>query len=326
MTEMDERRSLFSKNFDAKKHRCCHISVVCSEPYRVLKSTVGASLALLAGTSFAVCNFFIALLFKQGLEPLQITFLCNIVNLLIVIVAVIWRKIQLIPDSVGDGVSFLALGIARAVASICFIFSLQYIPIGDVTSVSAGCITIFSSAAAKIFLYEPIKFSDIIAFVLNVAGTVLITQPVFIFGDNSNRLDEQHIDFLVGYLLIIGSSVGYATIFVVCRYFAGRIPIFTKLFYMNILVPGLSLLLTFLLEKPMWKFEAKGTMWCILGMATLSIIGEYARVVCAAIVVALGYEEDKYVEIYQGIDSGTEIVKDFDEVRRVTDSQSSKEL
>ncbi|XP_006816062.1 solute carrier family 35 member G1-like [Saccoglossus kowalevskii] len=283
MSDRDVLRLFNNEGDENGNWKCC---TNCQWSNGLLKSVFGVSLSLLTGISFAVSNLFIALGVLYGLPPLQLTFLCNMVLVVSVIPPIIYTRATLIPENPADTVFLVSLGVARTFASIAIIYSLVYIPIGNVTAISGGTIPIFSALGATIFLGEPWKIADIVASAINVAGTLLITRPTFLFGEDTQFATyEGDADYykqistsqiVVGYSLVVGSSVGYSTVYILIRILGERVSIFTKLFYADFTATSMTLIIMFAFGRPIWEMDSS-VAWYMVGMAIFDVSGQWSR-------------------------------------------------
>ncbi|XP_070569263.1 solute carrier family 35 member G2-like [Ptychodera flava] len=280
MAERDEKLSLVS-NDSTDGQRSMKF---CAKFYRVLKSTVGALLALLCAVLFACASVFTALAIENRIPPLQLSFISSLAPLLTVILPVIYYKVELIPDNATDLGLLVLNGIGRALGCIGIVYSFAFVRIGNATTIFAATTPMFSGVGAVIFLHESLQFMDVAGFLFNVGGTILITRPTFIFGDaavdhsgdEDYTLDATNSHMVAGYLLVAGGSLGYSVVYVVTRGLGDRVSLLTKLLYADVISTFISLLITYIFEEPIWRMNPT-VVGYIFGMSLSVTFGEWSR-------------------------------------------------
>jgi len=144
------------------------------------KGTTTGILQLCAAMLFIPGLDVFAKLLGQGLDPVEVTFMRFVMQILLMAPLVIWARQWHIPT--GTLMMQFARGILLAIATVCFFAALQHLPMAEAISIYFVQPLILTALSA-IFLGEQIRQRRIIAIIIGLLGVMVILQPsLVIFG------------------------------------------------------------------------------------------------------------------------------------------------
>jgi len=121
-----------------------------------------------------------AKLLGQSLDPVEVTFMRFVVQVMLMTPLVIWARQWHVPD--GTLSMQFARGLLLAFATACFFAALQHLPMAEAISIYFIQPLILTAFSA-VFLGEQIRQRRIIAIIIGLIGVVIILQPsLVIFG------------------------------------------------------------------------------------------------------------------------------------------------
>ncbi|MEK9850473.1 MAG: DMT family transporter [Candidatus Puniceispirillum sp.] len=121
-----------------------------------------------------------AKLLGQSLNPVEVTLMRFLMQILLMAPFVIWARLWHLPD--GTIALQLARGVLLAIATACFFGALQHMPMAEAISIYFAQPLILTAISA-LFLGEVIRRRRIIAIVIGLIGVAVILQPsLIIFG------------------------------------------------------------------------------------------------------------------------------------------------
>jgi drug/metabolite transporter (DMT)-like permease len=143
------------------------------------KSTTGI-LQLCAAMLLIPALDVFAKLLGQSLDPVEVTFMRFVVQVMLMTPLVIWARQWHVPD--GTLSMQFARGLLLAFATACFFAALQHLPMAEAISIYFIQPLILTAFSA-VFLGEQIRQRRIIAIIIGLIGVVIILQPsLVIFG------------------------------------------------------------------------------------------------------------------------------------------------
>ena len=143
-------------------------------------STTKGILQLCAAMLFIPILDVFAKLLGQALDPVEVTFMRFVMQILLMAPLVIWARQWHVPA--GTLMMQFARGILLAIATVCFFAALQHLPMAEAISIYFVQPLILTALSA-LFLGEQIRQRRIIAIIIGLFGVVVILQPsIVIFG------------------------------------------------------------------------------------------------------------------------------------------------
>ena len=143
------------------------------------KSTTGILQLCAAMLVIPALDVFAKLL-GQSLDPVEVTFMRFVVQVMLMTPLVIWARQWHVPD--GTLSMQFARGLLLAFATACFFAALQHLPMAEAISIYFIQPLILTAFSA-VFLGEQIRQRRIIAIIIGLIGVVIILQPsLVIFG------------------------------------------------------------------------------------------------------------------------------------------------
>lgn len=115
-----------------------------------------------------------AKLLGRTLDPIQVTFMRFVVQILLLTPFVVWFRLWTIPKGTLPMQS--ARGILLAIATACFFAALQYLPLAEAITiyfVQPVLLTVLSA----LFLGEAIRLRRVAAIIVGLIGVLIILQP-----------------------------------------------------------------------------------------------------------------------------------------------------
>jgi len=121
-----------------------------------------------------------AKLLGQSLNPVEVTLMRFLMQIMLMAPLVIWARLWHIPD--GTFWLQFARGVLLAIATACFFGALQHLPMAEAISIYFAQPLILTTISA-LFLGEVIRQRRIIAIIIGLVGVLVILQPsLVIFG------------------------------------------------------------------------------------------------------------------------------------------------
>ena len=121
-----------------------------------------------------------AKLLGRTLDPVQVTFMRFLMQIILLTPFVIWGRLWAIPKGT-FGMQF-ARGVLLAIATACFFAALQHLPLAEAITIYFVQ-PIILIALSALFLGERIQIRRIIAIAIGLIGVIVILQPnLIIFG------------------------------------------------------------------------------------------------------------------------------------------------
>jgi drug/metabolite transporter (DMT)-like permease len=140
----------------------------------------------------------------------------GLIQSIIVIIDIIRKKENIIPkDNKYNLLIWINLrGIFGGLAGALYFYAFTIIPIGDAIT-AFSLYPIIAAFLAYPMLKESISFIHIIALSLSIAGVILLTHPVIIFGNDHNNHHSPNED--LGYYASLGSAIFAGASFITMR-------------------------------------------------------------------------------------------------------------
>ena len=121
-----------------------------------------------------------AKLLGRTLDPIQVTFMRFVMQILLLIPFVVWSRLWVIPKGT-FGMQF-ARGVILAIATTCFFAALQHLPLAEAITIYFVQ-PLLLTAISAFFLGEAIQLRRIIAVTIGLIGVMVILQPsLILFG------------------------------------------------------------------------------------------------------------------------------------------------
>ena len=121
-----------------------------------------------------------AKLLGRTLDPIQVTFMRFVMQILLLIPFVVWSRLWVIPKGT-FGMQF-ARGVILAIATTCFFAALQHLPLAEAITIYFVQ-PLLLTAISAFFLGEAIRLRRIIAVTIGLIGVMVILQPsLILFG------------------------------------------------------------------------------------------------------------------------------------------------
>ena len=118
-----------------------------------------------------------AKLLGRTLDPVQVTFMRFVMQIILLTPFVIWCRLWAIPEGT-LGMQF-SRGVLLAIATACFFAALQHLPLAEAITIYFVQ-PILLTALSALFLGERIRLRRIIAIALGLIGVMVILQPSLI--------------------------------------------------------------------------------------------------------------------------------------------------
>ena len=121
-----------------------------------------------------------AKLLGRTLDPVQVTFMRFVMQILLLTPFVVWGRLWTIPKGT-FGMQF-ARGVLLAIATACFFAALQHLPLAEAITIYFVQ-PLLLTAISALFLGETIRLRRIMAIAIGLIGVMVILQPsVILFG------------------------------------------------------------------------------------------------------------------------------------------------
>jgi len=121
-----------------------------------------------------------AKLLGRTLDPVQVTFMRFIMQIILLTPFVLWGRLWLIPK--GTFAMQFARGVLLAIATACFFAALQHLPMAEAITIYFVQ-PLLLTAISALFLGEVIRLRRILAIAVGLVGVMVILQPsVVMFG------------------------------------------------------------------------------------------------------------------------------------------------
>lgn len=172
-----------------------------------LERRLSSGLLYMIGAAFffSLMTLFIKLV-GQRLPSQEIVLVRSIVTLIYSYLAVRWAQVS--PWGQKRGLLLLR-GLFGFGAMICFYFALTKLPLADTTAIFFSN-PVLTALFAAIFLNEELGVSEVLGALLSFGGILLIAQPTFLFGAQSDSLNLLYVGVTV--LGAIFAASGYAVV------------------------------------------------------------------------------------------------------------------
>ena len=118
-----------------------------------------------------------AKLLGRTLDPIQVTFMRFVMQILLLTPFVVWGRLWAIPKGT-FGMQF-ARGVLLAIATACFFAALQHLPLAEAITIYFVQ-PLLLTALSALFLGEGIRLRRIIAIIIGLVGVIVILQPSLI--------------------------------------------------------------------------------------------------------------------------------------------------
>ncbi|XP_077986154.1 uncharacterized protein LOC144440642 [Glandiceps talaboti] len=263
--------------------QCCNLTLGGIDCRRILRSSVGVSLALFQGISIAFGGLLSRLMSDDAIPPLQQTFLITLTCFVGFLPLAICNKVQLLREKILV-ILIICAGLLYTMAIGANLYGLSVLPIGDATAVKSALRPIFCLLGGLLFLSDSWKISDILGCVVNAVGVTLITQPTFIFGDHhssqeNNDEAKEHVDIsktvIFGYVSLFVAAVGFSGGMIITRYVGKSVQTLTAFLYANGVTAIICLPLMFVIEEPQWNMDPT-LQWYTAGCCITYALGAAA--------------------------------------------------
>ncbi|XP_077986155.1 solute carrier family 35 member G5-like [Glandiceps talaboti] len=283
--------------------QCCNLTLGGIDCRRILRSSIGVSLALFQGIAYAFGGLLSRLMSDNAIPPLQQAFLIKLTCLVGCLPLAICNKVQLLHEKIAI-VLIISVGLLYTMAIGAYLYSLSVLPIGDATAVKAALRPILCLLGGLLFLSDPWKISDILGCVVNVAGVTLITQPTFIFNDHhesqeNNDEAKEYGDIsktdVFGYVSVFVATVGFSGGMIIIRHLGKSVQTLTTFLYANGVTAIICLPLMFVIEEPQWNMDPT-LQWYTAGCCITAAIG------AAAMYQSVNFERVAVVSIIANIE------------------------
>lgn len=172
-----------------------------------LERRLSSGLLYMIGAAFffSLMTLFIKLV-GQRLPSQEIVLVRSIVTLIYSYLAVRWAQVS--PWGQHRGKLFLR-GLFGFGAMICFYFSLTKLPLADTTAIFFSN-PVLTALISALFFDERLGTSEVLGALLSFGGILLIAQPTFLFGTQSDSLNLLYVCVTV--LGAIFAASGYAVV------------------------------------------------------------------------------------------------------------------
>ena len=115
-----------------------------------------------------------AKLLGRTLDPVQVTFMRFVMQIILLTPFVVWGRLWAIPK--GTFGMQLARGVLLAIATTCFFAALQHLPLAEAITIYFVQ-PILLTAISALFLGEPVRLRRIMAIAIGLIGVMIILQP-----------------------------------------------------------------------------------------------------------------------------------------------------
>ncbi len=141
--------------------------------------TTGIAQLCFAMLLVPVLDVFAKLLGRE-LDPVQVTFMRFVMQILLLTPFILWGQLWVIPK--GTFTMQFARGVLLAIATACFFAALQHLPLAEAITIYFVQPLILTAISA-LFLGEVIRLRRVIAIAFGLVGVMIILQPsLVIFG------------------------------------------------------------------------------------------------------------------------------------------------
>ena len=121
-----------------------------------------------------------AKLLGRTLDPVQVTFMRFVMQIILLTPFVVWGRLWAIPKGT-FGMQF-ARGVLLAIATTCFFAALQYLPLAEAITIYFVQ-PLLLTALSALFLGETVRLRRIMAIAIGLIGVLVILQPsLILFG------------------------------------------------------------------------------------------------------------------------------------------------
>ena len=121
-----------------------------------------------------------AKLLGRTLDPVQVTFMRFVMQILLLTPFVVWGRLWTIPKGT-FGMQF-ARGVLLAIATACFFAALQHLPLAEAIAIYFVQ-PLLLTAISALFLGETVRLRRILAIAIGLTGVMVILQPsLILFG------------------------------------------------------------------------------------------------------------------------------------------------
>jgi drug/metabolite transporter (DMT)-like permease len=155
------------------------------------KPYMGIVLATISSLFFSLCSVIVK--WMVNVHPMELA-ACRFVGVLLPAIPIaVWRKENLFPR--GKRLMLILRSFVGTTGLMLSFYAFRHMPLAD-ASVIVFSVPVFVSIFALIFLKEPCDSFSIVTICLTLTGVVLITRPIFIFGQSVPPLgsDESSLD------------------------------------------------------------------------------------------------------------------------------------
>ena len=118
-----------------------------------------------------------AKLLGRTLDPVQVTFMRFVVQIILLTPFIVWSRLWAIPPGT-FGMQF-ARGVLLAFATVCFFAALQHLPLAEAITIYFVQ-PLLLTAISAIFLGERLRLRRITAIAIGLVGVIIILQPSLI--------------------------------------------------------------------------------------------------------------------------------------------------
>ena len=118
-----------------------------------------------------------AKLLGRTLDPVQVTFMRFVMQIILLTPFIIWSQLWAIPTGT-FGMQF-ARGILLAIATVCFFAALQHLPLAEAITIYFVQ-PLLLTAISALFLGERLRLRRITAIAIGLVGVIIILQPSLI--------------------------------------------------------------------------------------------------------------------------------------------------
>ncbi|XP_006817204.1 solute carrier family 35 member G1-like [Saccoglossus kowalevskii] len=242
----------------------------------VLHSMRGVTFGLLAGIFLAFSAYWIDVVQREGAMPsFQIVFLMDIGMFIGVIPFITYKRLKITGDSYTERGVLSIVAVLYFGGFSAFCYALLLGPMANVTGISRGGMPVITPLLALMILRETLHIVDGIVIAINIAGILLLAQPVGIFGAEGRTNDVTSSE-LVSYLLSIFSAFQWSLAYVSARYLGERTHVLIVLLYVGVIGSILSIILTLTVEHPIWSMSTRMALHTI-GLVITNTLGDACR-------------------------------------------------
>uniref|UniRef100_A0A4X2LXW0 Solute carrier family 35 member G1 n=2 Tax=Vombatus ursinus TaxID=29139 RepID=A0A4X2LXW0_VOMUR len=135
--------------------------------------------------------------------------------MLFILPCLIYEKLGFLGPK-GKRIFLFLRGVFGSTAMILLYYAFQLMPIADATVITFTT-PVFTSLFAWIYLKEKYSVWDLFFTIFAIAGVILIARPPFLFGYNTEGMEENHSYHLRGALAALGGAMCAALTLVILR-------------------------------------------------------------------------------------------------------------